>query len=85
MAPTNKGNSMEQCTFLSYGKSETIGHKVEEKDGKKFANMMWCKVCAWNKEGILGHPSLRGNTKVSARAFINGANVVTKYQVRLLP
>ena len=32
MAPTNKGNNMELHTFMSYGKSEIIGHRVEEKD-----------------------------------------------------
>ena len=67
---------------MSHGKSEIIAHKVEKKDGKKFVNMIWYKVCARNKEGILGHPNLRGNTKVSAQTFINGTNIITKYQVR---
>ena len=37
--PTSKGSSIELCTFLSYGKSETVSHKVEERDGEKFVNM----------------------------------------------
>ena len=82
MTPTRKGSNIELRTFMSYGKSEIIGHKAEEKEGKKFVNMIWFKVCARNKDGILGHPSLRGNTKVSALALINGTNGVTKYQVR---
>ena len=32
MAPTNKGNNIKLCSFTSCGKSEIIGHKVEEKD-----------------------------------------------------
>lgn len=82
MNTTRKGCSVELRTFMSYGKSEVIGHKVEEKDGKKFVNMIWCKVCARNKEGIVSHPSLHGDSKVSLLAFINGTIVVTKYQVR---
>ena len=27
------------CTFMSYGKSETIGHKIKGKDKKKFINL----------------------------------------------
>ena len=51
---TSKGNKIELRTSTSYGKSELIGHKVEEKDEKKFANMICCKVCARNKEGEIG-------------------------------
>ena len=36
--PTSKGSSA-MCTFMSYGKSETIGHKIEGKDKKKFINL----------------------------------------------
>ena len=51
---TSKGNKIELRTSVSYGKSEHIGHKVEEKDGKKFVNMICCKVCARNMEGKIG-------------------------------
>ena len=44
-------------------------------------NFCWCKDCAKNKDGITQNTTLRGNTKSSALAFINGTNVVTKYQV----
>ena len=33
--PTSKASKIERCTFMLYGKSEIVGHKVEEKDGKK--------------------------------------------------
>ena len=78
---TSKGNRVELQTFMNYGKSDVIGYKTEESDGKKYVNFIWCTVCARNKDGILNHPTLRGNTKASAAAFINGINVVTKYQV----
>lgn len=77
----SKGNRVELRTFQNYGKSDIIGYKTEELDGKEYVNFIWCKVCARNKAGILSHPSLRGNTKKSAVAFIDGTNVVTKHQV----
>ena len=77
MTPTRKGSKIELCTFMSYGKSEIIGHKAKEKEGTKFINMIWCKVCARNKDGILGHPSLRGSMKVSALAFINAVSLLS--------
>ncbi len=77
----SKGNRVELRTFLNYGKSEIIGYKTEDSEGRKYVNFIWCKVCARNKDGILSHPTLRGNTKTSALAFINGTNVVTKHQV----
>ena len=36
--PTSKGSNTELCTFMLYGKSGIIGHKIDEKDGKKFVN-----------------------------------------------
>ena len=51
---TSKGNKIELRASISYGKLELIGHKVEEKNGKKFVNMICCKVCARNKEGKIG-------------------------------
>ena len=51
---TGKGSKIELQTSMLYGKSELIGHKVEEKDGKKFVNMTCCKVCARNMEGKIG-------------------------------
>ena len=82
MAAT-KGNQIELRTFLSYGKSDILGYKTEEVNGRVYVNFCWCKVCAKNKDGILQNPTVRGNTKSFALAFINGTNVVTKYQAFL--
>ena len=72
-----KGNNVELKTFKSYGVDEILGFKTEEKDGQTYVNFIWCKVCARNEEGIKKHPNLRGNTKMSAMAFIKGTNVET--------
>ena len=39
---TSKGNKIELQTSVLYGKLELIGHRVEEKDVKKFVNMICC-------------------------------------------
>lgn len=75
-----KGNKVELKTFESWGKSDILGWKTEEKDGKVLVNYVWCKVCARYKTEITSR--LKGNAKTAALAFINGTNVVTKYQVR---
>ena len=36
----SKGNKTELPTSMLYGKSELIGHEVEEKDGKEFVNLL---------------------------------------------
>ncbi|XP_057304412.1 uncharacterized protein LOC130641571 isoform X2 [Hydractinia symbiolongicarpus] len=41
-----KGNKVELKTFESWGKSDILGWKTEEKDGKVLVNYVWCKVCA---------------------------------------
>ena len=78
-----KGNKVELETFLGWGKNGIIGYKSEKDTAtlKIFVNFIWCKVCARNKDRIANSPSLKGNVKASALAFVNGTNVVTKYQV----
>ena len=36
--PIKKGSNTKLCTFMLYGESGIIGHKIDEKDGKKFVN-----------------------------------------------
>ena len=80
MAGVSKGNKVELQTFIGWGKGTIIGHKTEvTPDGKCYVNFIWCKVCAHYKERLLS--SLKGSTKTAALSFINGTNVVTKYQV----
>ena len=57
----SKGNAVTLATFLKCQKQDVIGHEIEEIDGKKMVNFVWCKVCA----------------KTSALSFINGTNFVT--------
>ncbi len=76
-----KGNKIEISTFRKYGKSDIIGYKTVDENGKTYVNFIWCKLCAKHKEAILSDPTLKGSVKASAKAFSEGTNVVTKYQV----
>ena len=76
-----KGKRIEFSTVQKYGKSEIIGYKTEDENGKTFVNFIWCKLCAKHKETILANPALKGSIKASVKAFVDGTNVVTKYQV----
>ena len=78
-----KGNRVELSTFLTWSVSEIIGYKTVDNASvsKTYVNHVWCKVCAKNKTKIMNHPSLKGNAKKAALAFVNGTNTVTKYQV----
>ena len=69
-----KGNRVELNTFLKYGKADVIGYKTENYNGKTYVNFIWCKICARNKNEILGSSTLRGPTKKSAMSFIDGTN-----------
>ena len=76
-----KGNSIELSTFLKYGLSDVIGHKTWEKDGKTLVTSLWCKICAKFKAPVQSSSFVKGNAKKAAQAFINGTNMVTKFQV----
>ena len=78
---TTKGNTVALQTFLSYEIASDIGYKTFEKDGAQHVNFIWCKVCAKYKNEIQNTSKLRGQAKTSVKAFINGTNAVTKYQV----
>ena len=79
-----KGNQVELQTFMKYGKSDIIGFKTMQDNGKTMVNFIWCKVCERNKDAILRNPSIKGKVKESARAYIDGTNMVKKYQVCIL-
>ena len=72
-------NNVNLSTFLSWKKEGVIGYKTEKLEGKKVVNFVWCKICARYKETILSR--LKGSVKVSALAFIDGTNFVTKHSV----
>ena len=74
-----KGNKVELTTFNNWGKASIIGYKTEEENGKIMVNYIWCKVCARYKNQLLAR--LKGQVKKNVLAFIDGTNVVTKYQV----
>ena len=78
---TTKGNKIELKTFQSYGKSDIIGFKSVKEGDRTYVNFIWCKVCEKNKDVILKDPTIKGSIKSSARAFIDGTNMVTKHQV----
>ena len=76
-----KGNSIELSTFIKYGLTKVIGHKTVETGGKTLVNYIWCKVCTKFKTQIKSSSNVKGSTKTSALAFINGTSSVTKHQV----
>ena len=78
----SKGNVLALKTFLSYNVEDFIGYRRFEKDGCKFVNKVWCKVCAKYKAKTETAATVKGNAKKSAQAF-NGTNLVTKFQVRV--
>ena len=76
----SKGNSVRLRTFNEWGVDSVIGYKLDiENEG--MVNFIWCKVCAAQKEGLKNNPNIRGQVLTSAKAFIDGTNSVTKYQV----
>ena len=79
----SKGNVLALKTFLSYNVGDFIGYRTFEKDGCKFVNKVWCKVCAKYKAEIETAATVKGNAKKLVQAFINGTNLVTKFQVRV--
>ena len=68
-------------TFLSWGKGGVIGYTESNEDDKMYVTKIWCKLCANYKQQLLDHPGIRGAAKRSVKAFTEGTNVVTKYQV----
>ena len=81
MADQRKGK-VELSTFLSWGKQSVIGYKTKDENSKTYVVFIWCKCCVRNKDAILSN--LKGSVCTSALAFIEGTNVVTKYQVSFL-
>ena len=71
-----KGVTKELSTFLSWNKENIIGYNVEVINSKSLVNKIWCKLCAKYKQQIL-----KGAMIASLKAFTEGTNVVTKYQV----
>ena len=58
-----KGNVLAPKTFLSYNVEDFIGYRTFEKDGCKFVNKVWCKVCAKYKAEIETAATVKGNAK----------------------
>ena len=54
-----KGKQIALSTLQNYGKSEIIGYKTVDKNGKTFVNFIWCKQCAKHKETFLADPTLK--------------------------
>ena len=80
-AQARKGVRKELSTFISWGKESVIGHKEEVIGSKTYVTQIWCKLCAKHKNDIRRDPSIKGAALVSIKAFTEGTNVVTKYQV----
>ncbi len=73
-----KGSRIEISTLRKYGKSEIIGYKTVEENGRTYVNFNRCKLRAKHKEAILSNTTLKRTQKASANAFSEGTNVVTK-------
>lgn len=77
-----KGNKVELTTFKSWGKENIIGFKTVKENARCMVNFIWCKVCERYKTEITIR--LKGTARKSALAFIQGTNVVAKYQVTII-
>ena len=55
MAIENKGSRVELNMFKKCEKDYVIGYKTSEDNGQIYANFVWCKVCARNKDSLLTH------------------------------
>ena len=75
-----KGNKVELSTFLNWKKTE-MGYRVEEICKKIYVTYIWCKLCAKHSKTIRHGSSFKESIKKSIEAFVEGTNVVTKYQV----
>ena len=62
-------------------RSKTKPSKKKEKHYVNFNNYIWCKVCAKHKDVIMKDPTVKGSIKTSAKAFIDGTNMVTFLRV----
>ena len=82
MEDQQKAGKVELSFFLSRGKQSVIGYKTKDENSKTYVLFIWCKCCVRNKDAILSN--LKGSVCTSALAFIEGTNVVTKYQVSFL-
>ena len=78
---SNIGNKVKLATFNSWGCSGIIEAKELTENGITYVNNVLCRVCKNNKIAISQHPAVKGKSKVSAQAFIDGTNVVTKFCV----
>ena len=63
------------------GKSEIIGRKIEILDSKEYVAKIWCKLCSKYRDQIISHRTIKGAAVFAVRAFADGTEVVTKYQV----
>lgn len=81
-AKKSKGTVKELNTFLNWGKAGIIGYNVETLNSKEYVTKIWCKLCAKYKDQVVNHPTIRGAAKSAVKAFADGTEVVTKYQVQ---
>ena len=58
-----------------------LGKRITDEDGIKFVVKKWCKVCTKYKSEIL--KELKGSAKISARAFLDGAENVKSCNVNI--
>lgn len=56
-------------TFNKWGVSNIIGFKTVLRNGTKFVNFVWCKICAKHENCVLDH-NICGATKDAAKTFV---------------
>lgn len=76
---STKGVTKEISTFTSWGREDTLGYHTKPEGNKTLVNYIWCKLCAKHKDKITHR--LKGAAINAAKAFTEGTNVVTKYNV----
>ena len=76
-AKKSRGVAKELNTFLKWEKSDIIGYTVETLNSKDYVT----KWCAKYKDEVIKHPNIKGAAIASVKAFVEGTENVTKFQV----
>ena len=75
------GQTVKLGTFLCQGKECVFGYKMEERNGTKLVNSVWCKLCTKNYNTIIKSRFYSGEIKTSEKTFVEGTSDVTMYKL----
>ena len=75
------GQTGKLGTFLCWGKEGFLGYKMEERNGTKLVNSVWCELSTKNYNAIIKNPFCKGEIKTPEKTFVEGTSKVTKYKL----